>query len=215
MAGNDGSAVAGLRGAGEGLARRLGVLVDDQVEGAERGTGLGVDERVPPVVAADLVEPDAPGEAYRVVGRHPDQLRVDRLLGDPAGRDGGRLGRSTLPVQHLECLLGLQVQVSCCCVDRVDHGLLRALPGCRSGEVRDEAVAGADHAAVTRDVDVDQAVVDADPLVLLLEIDMGDAVVLADDGVRHDDVVDVRACQPECLLLGLDVVERDVLRIRC
>jgi hypothetical protein len=76
--------------------------VDDQIDLAERRAALGVDERMPPVRAADLVDAQIPRETDAVCARQPHQPGLDRLLGDAAIGEGRRLGWTASSLEDLE-----------------------------------------------------------------------------------------------------------------
>ena len=184
---------------------RLHVVVHDAVVGLEQRARLGVDERVPGVVAVRLLEVELPGEPHAVADAAHVSFASTGSEATPPRLSVGGLRGAALPLEHRESARRQP--------ERLRGGpgsvvgrLPRALAGGRGGDVRDGPVAGAEHAAVREHVHVDDPVEDLDPLVQLLEVHVCDPRVAAEDDVRDGQLLDVGAGQAELLLVARDVL---------
>ena len=169
-------------------------------------SGLRVDGRIPEVFARRMVDHELPGLPQTAARGLPAQAKRDRRVGDPTVRNDG-LGPAA--ADHVQVGRPAELELFGCSLHRL--GRLQVGRAGRCGaQLRDEATSRKDDAAVEGDIHGHVSPEHLEALVVLVEVDVCDSVVGAAIPARHDQVLDICACDAELRRVLVDVRQSDV-----
>jgi hypothetical protein len=200
------------------LAGRIGdkwrgpMIVIDQVERVDHGTGAAVDDRVPRAAGHGLQFNEPPQPDFAWADRLVHQRCGDGSCGHAAVAQQGFLPGAPAGLNDRKRLRGRQVRVLRRRGRRVRRAAGRARAADRQGQVTDEAGTQAQDAAVCGHVDVGHRPVHGNTTVLLLHIHVRYTAVGAQQLAGDRDVAEVGLREAERLQLGAKGRERNLAR---
>ena len=195
---------------GAGPRQRAGevieVVVGRPVVCGKQCSRLRVDGRIPEVFAGRMVDHELPRFPQTAARGLPAQAKRDRRVGDPTVRNDG-LGPAA--ADHVQVGRPAELELFGCGLDRLGRLQVGGARRC-AAQFRDEATSRKDDTAVEGDIHGHVSPEHLEALVVLVEVDVGDSVVGAAIPARHDQVLDICACDAELRRVLVDVRQSDV-----